>query len=54
MTTLLRFYKIYRIFFKKNGRFLQFFLYLCTLEAVPFILMIGTMMFIANFLKYNI
>lgn len=54
MMLLLRFYKTYSIFFRKKGSFLQFFLYLCTLEAVPAILLIGLLFFEANFLKINI
>lgn len=53
-TLLLRFYKVYCIFFKKNGRFLQFFLYLCTLEAVPLVILIGGLYAIVHFLKINI
>lgn len=34
-TLLLRIYKENSIFFRQNDVFLQFFLYLCTLEAVP-------------------
>lgn len=51
VTILLLIYKVYNIFFRKNSRILQFFLYLCTLEAVPFTLFIGTLAYIAYFLK---
>lgn len=53
-TLLLRFYKVFSIFFKKNGRFLQFFLYLCTLEAVPLVILAGGLYAIVHFLKINI
>lgn len=53
-TLLLRFYKAYCIFFRKNNAFLQFFLYLCTLKAVPLALLALTSLFIANYLKINI
>ncbi len=51
---LLQFYKSYNIFFRKNNAFLQFFLYLCTLEAVPLALLAGTLLTVANYLKINI
>ena len=53
-TVLLRFYKAYCIFFRKNGAFLQFFLYLCTLKAVPMALLTLVSFFIAEYLKINI
>lgn len=54
VTLLLRFYKAFCIFFRKNNNFLQFFLYLCTLEAVPLAILTGILITIANFLKVNI
>lgn len=54
ITMLLRFYKAYCIFFQKNGAFLQFFLYLCTLKVVPMALTATIALFIANYLKINI
>ena len=53
-TLLLRFYKAYRVFFQKKGAFLQFFLYLCTLKAVPMALLAEIALLIANYLKINI
>lgn len=53
-TLFIRFYKLYNTFFKKNGHFLQFFLYLCTLEAVPLTLLGIVVLIIANYLKINI
>ena len=40
LVKLLAIYKVYVIFFRKNGAFLHFFLYLCTLEAIPVAYMI--------------
>lgn len=54
VTLLLRFYKAFCIFFRKKHLFLQFFLYLCTLEAVPLLLLTGILLTIANYLKINI
>lgn len=54
ITVLLRFYKAYKVFFQKNGSFLQFFLYLCTLKAVPLALLTVASLYIANYLKINI
>ena len=53
-TMMLRYYKAYRVFFQKNGNFLQFFLYLCTLKAVPIALLTVVALFIAEYLKINI
>lgn len=47
------FYKQYLIFFSKNSRFLRFFLYLCTLEAIPIALLIGILAFITHTLSTN-
>lgn len=54
VTFLMRIYKAYCIFFRKDGALLQFFLYLCTLKAVPLALVVGISLFIANYLKINI
>lgn len=51
---LLHFYKLYNIFFRKRNAFLQFFLYLCTLEAVPFALLTGILLVVAIYLTQNI
>ena len=50
----LSFYKQYLIFFSKNSSFLRFFLYLCTLEAIPIALLIGILGFITHALSTNI
>ncbi len=46
-------YKQYLIFFSKNSRFLRFFLYLCTLEAIPVAILIGILGFITHTLSTN-
>lgn len=53
LTKLIAFYKAYRIFFGKMTRFLQFFLYLCTLEIVPALIAWGVLLFTANYLRVN-
>lgn len=50
---LLLFYKCFIIFFKKTGAFLQIFLYFCTLELVPPLILWGILVTIANSLKVN-
>ncbi len=50
---LLLFYKCFLIFFKKIGAFLQIFLYFCTLEVVPPLILWGILITIANYLKVN-
>ncbi|MDE5987693.1 MAG: DUF4271 domain-containing protein, partial [Prevotella sp.] len=50
---LLLFYKCFLIFFKKKGAFLQIFLYFCTLEIVPPLILWGILITIANYLKVN-
>jgi hypothetical protein len=50
---LLLFYKCFLIFFKKRGAFLQIFLYFCTLEIVPPLILWGILVTIANYLKVN-
>ena len=54
VTFLMQIYKAYCIFFRKDGALLPFFLYLCTLKAVPLALVVGIALFIANYLKINI
>lgn len=51
---LLRFYKTWSIFFRKNGNLFGYFLYLCTLEIVPLALLMGILLFTAHYLKINI
>ena len=48
---ILSFYKAYRIFFQEKGRFLQIFLYFCTLELVPLAILWGSLMLVGNLLK---
>lgn len=50
---IMAFYKAFRIFFNKKSSFLQFFLYLCTLEIIPTLIAWGFMLFTANYLKVN-
>lgn len=54
MLYLLHFYKVYNIFFRKDNAFLQFFLYLCTLEAVPLALLTGIIFAVSICLTHNI
>lgn len=46
-------YKCFLIFFNKIGHFLQFFLYFCTLEVIPPLVMWGILVTIANYLKVS-
>lgn len=48
---LLLFYKAFLIFFVKRGAFLQNFLYFCTLELIPPLILWGVLVTIANYLK---
>lgn len=50
----LRYLKAFNTFFKKNAAIMQFLLYLCTMEVVPLALLIGTLLFTANYIKINI
>lgn len=50
---LLLFYKAFLIFFKKRRAFLQNFLYFCTLELVPPLILWGVLVTVANYLKVN-
>lgn len=50
---ILLLYKCFQIFFVKKNAVLQNFLYFCTLEIVPLIIMWGILVFTANFLKVN-
>ena len=47
------FYKCYVIFFRKNGLFLQIFLYFCTLEIIPLLALWGGLAIITNALTIN-
>ena len=46
--------KVYSIFFKKKRAYFKFFLYLCTLEAIPLYILIECYDSLANILKTNI
>ena len=46
-----RIYNAWSIFFKKKRLYVPFFLYLCTLEAVPLALLAGTLTCVAHTLK---
>lgn len=48
---LLSFYKSYSIFFRKNGNYLQNFLYFCTLEITPLAMLWGILNLVAESLK---
>lgn len=48
---ILSFYKVCSIFFTQKSRFLQIFLYFCTLEMVPLAILWGSLMLIGNLLK---
>lgn len=50
---LLLFYKAFQIFFRKTGAFLQNFLYFCTLELIPPLVLWGILVTAANYLKVN-
>ncbi len=53
LVKLLSFYKSYIIFFKRNGMFLQIFLYFCALEVVPLFALWGGLVLISHYLKIN-
>ena len=53
LVKILSFYKIYIIFFRRNGAFLQIFLYFCALEMVPFAVLIGGLVLMSHYLKIN-
>lgn len=50
---ILLIYKCFQIFFRKIGAILQIFLYFCTLEVIPLLLLWGVLVIIANNLKVN-
>lgn len=52
-TKILLIYKCFQIFFRKKGAFLQIFLYFCTLEIIPPLILWGILVIIANYLKVN-
>ena len=51
ITFFVRIYNAWSIFFKKKKLYVPFFLYLCTLEAVPLALLAGTLTGVAQTLK---
>ncbi|MBD9300136.1 MAG: DUF4271 domain-containing protein [Prevotella sp.] len=53
ITKILSFYKCFIIFFKRNGTFLQIFLYFCALEVVPLFALSGGLVLISHYLKIN-
>lgn len=53
LVKILTFYKCYVIFFRKNGLFLQIFLYFCTLEIIPLLVLWGVLGIITNALTIN-
>ena len=53
LVKILSFYKLYVIFFKRKGIFLQIFLYFCALEIVPLFVIGGLLLIINNYLKVN-
>ncbi len=48
---LLAFFKETQIFFQQNNRFLQIFLYFCTLEIIPLFILWSLLLLISDFLK---
>ncbi len=50
---ILSFLKSYIIFFRRNGMFLQIFLYFCALEVVPLFALWGGLVIISHYLKIN-
>ena len=53
LNKILSFYKSWSIFFRRNGRFLQNFLYFCTLEMTPLLAFGGLWLMSVRFLKVN-
>ena len=53
LVKILTFYKCFVIFFRKNGLFLQIFLYFCTLEIIPLLALWGGLGIITNALTIN-
>jgi len=49
----LTFYKGWSIFFQQKGGFLQNFLYFCTLEIVPLLILLGELRVLIDILKIN-
>lgn len=53
LAKILSFYKTYIIFFKRNGAFVQSFLYFCAFEMMPLGALWGVLVFTDNYLKVN-
>ena len=53
LAKILSFYKSYIIFFRRNGIFLQNFLYFCALEVIPLASLWGVLVILNSFLKVN-
>ena len=53
LVKILAFLKAYIIFFRRNGVFLQIFLYFCALEVVPLFALWGGLVLISHYLKIN-
>ena len=53
LVKLLAFYRIYIIFFRKNGAYLKIILYLCALEIVPLLALWGILGLTSQYLKVN-
>jgi hypothetical protein len=51
---LLSIYKTYLIFFRTNVLKLQIILYFCTLEIIPMLMLVGSVLMLAENLKINI
>ena len=54
LTKILTFYKSWLIFFRQIGDYLQIILYLCALEIIPLLSLIGILVLITDLLKVNI
>jgi len=53
LTKILTFYKSWVIFFRQMSGFLQIILYLCALEIIPLLSLVGSLMLITDQLKVN-
>jgi hypothetical protein len=51
LTKMLSIYKCWSIFFRQNRNYLQIFLYFCTLEIVPLLILAGSMRIVIDILK---
>lgn len=53
LTKILTFFKLWAIFFRQTSYFLQIILYLCALEIIPLLSLVGVLSLIADVLKVN-